>query len=109
MPSTQPDTRHGELGEEEDPAEVRGPALGGERHGRVAGVGERLHLRVGVLVGLVAVAQVDEHAVVAVDVGRPDRLAGDGQDPLALLAGRLGDQLLDPEREALDRRSRRRT
>ena len=55
----------------------------------MAGVGQGLHLGVGVLVGLVAVSQVDEHAVVAIDVGGADRLAGHGQDSLALLAGGL--------------------
>ncbi len=50
-----------------------------------------------------AVAQVDEHAVIAVHARVAERLVGDRQDALAVLAGRLGDQLLDPEPEAVDR------
>ena len=94
--------RGGELGEEEDPAEV-GSAVHSERQRRVPGAGERLHLGVGVRVGVVGVAQVGEHAVVAVGVRVAERLAGHRQDALPLLAGRLGDQLLHPEAEARDR------
>ena len=70
---------------------------------------ERLDLRVEVLVGLVGVAQVDEHAVVAVGGRVAERLVGHRQDALALLAGGLGDQLLDPQAEARDRARRPRT
>ena len=61
------------------------------------------------LVGLVGVAQQGEHPVIAVLAGLADRLLGDRQDPAAVLARRLGDQLLDPQAEALDRRRRRGT
>jgi hypothetical protein len=46
---------------------------------------------------------VDEDPVVAVRVRCAERLVGHGQDALALLAGRLRDELLDPEPEARDR------
>ena len=71
---------------------------------RVAGLAQRRDLGVGRLVGRVAVAQVQEGAVVAVDAGVADRLVGDRQDALALLARRLRDELLDPQPEGLQRR-----
>ena len=43
-----------------------------------------------------------EDTVAPVHLGRPQRLFGDGQDPLPLLAGALRDQLLDPQPEAPD-------
>ena len=49
-------------------------------------------------------AQVDEEAVVAVDLRRAQRLAVHGQDALALFAGALGEQLLQPGAEGGDRR-----
>ena len=45
---------------------------------------------------------VDEEAIVAVALGRADGLEIDRDDPLAFLARRLGDQLLDPRAEARD-------
>ena len=69
----------------------------------MAGGAERLDARVGVGVGAVLVAQVHEHAVVAVGVGLEQRLVGHRQDAAALLAGALGDELLDPQAEARDR------
>ncbi len=53
--------------------------------------------------GSSSLLEVGEHAVVAVALGVPDRLVGHRQDSLVLLAGRLGDQLLDPQAEAPDR------
>ena len=52
-------------------------------------------------------AQIDEEAVVAVDGGVAERLAVDRDQALAVLAGRLGDQLLDPGAEIGDARARR--
>src|SRR5205807_1410767 len=43
-----------------------------------------------------------EDTVAPVHLGRAQRLCGDGQDPLPLLAGALRDQLLDPQPEAPD-------
>ncbi len=45
---------------------------------------------------VVTQAQVDEDAVVAVDLGRAQRLTDNWQDAAALFAGALGDELLDP-------------
>jgi hypothetical protein len=67
-----------------------------ERERGVPGAGKCRDLGVRVRVGVVGVAQVGEHAVVAVHVRVAERLAGHGQDALPLLAGGLGDQLLDP-------------
>jgi hypothetical protein len=47
---------------------------------------------------------VHEDAVVAVAVGLADGLVGHGQDPRAVLARRLGDELLEPQPEAADLR-----
>ena len=49
-----------------------------------------------------------EDPVLAVDLGRAQRLAGHGQDSLPFLAGALGDQLFRPEAEARDARARAR-
>src|SRR2546427_5189500 len=43
-----------------------------------------------------------EDTVAPVHLVRAQRLLGDGQDPLPLLAGALRDQLLDPQPEAPD-------
>ncbi len=48
------------------------------------------------VVGVVGQGQEHEIAVVTVGVGPGDRLADDRNDPLAGLAGALGDELLDP-------------
>ena len=52
--------------------------------------------------GVGAEAQRDEEAVVGVHGGHAERLVADRDDPLALLAGALGDELLGPERKCLD-------
>ena len=51
-------------------------------------------------------ADIDEEAVVAVKVGIAQRLAIDRDQALALLAGRLGDQLLGPCAKIRDFRGR---
>ena len=82
--------------------------MGSERQRRVAGGRKRLdRLRRAPRIGLIGVAQVREHAVGAVHARVAERLVGDRQDPAALLAGRLGDQLLDPQPEALRSAARR--
>ena len=48
--------------------------------------------------------EADEDAVVAVPVGRAERLEVDRHDPDAVLAGTLGDQLLEPGTERRDLR-----
>ena len=74
-----------------------------ERQRRMARLRDRLDLGVEVGVGLVGVAQVDEHAVLAV-LGRvSQRLVGHRQDALALLAQALGHELLGPQAKARDR------
>ena len=50
------------------------------------------------------VMQVQEDAVAAVGLRRAERLVGHRQHALAVLARRLGDQLLDPQPVGLDRR-----
>jgi hypothetical protein len=45
----------------------------------------------------------DEEAVGAVVRGNAERLSVHGQDSRALFSGALGDELLDPEPEAIDR------
>ena len=52
--------------------------------------------------GSVLDAERDEEAVGAVDGGRADGLALDGDDADALFAGRLGDQLFEPGAEGGD-------
>ena len=47
-------------------------------------------------------ADGDEQPVVAVDRGRPERLADDRHDAGAVLAGGLGEQLLEPQPEGGD-------
>jgi hypothetical protein len=51
----------------------------------------------------VAGGDVHEHAVLAVLGGGHERLVGDRQDPAALLARRLGHELLRPQPERLER------
>jgi hypothetical protein len=50
--------------------------------------------------GRLQVREVGEHAVLAVAVGLADGLVGDREDARAVLAGRLGEQLLEPQPEA---------
>ncbi|MCZ7535646.1 MAG: hypothetical protein M5T61_06730 [Acidimicrobiia bacterium] len=55
--------------------------------------------------GVVAVR--DEDPVVAVDLRAAERLTHYGEDPDARLAGRLGDELFEPETERRHRRRNR--
>src|SRR5439155_7088215 len=50
-----------------------------------------------------AVADVDEHAVLAVRLGIDERLLGDRQDAGSALAGGLRHELLEPQPEARQR------
>ena len=83
----------GQLPEQHLAAEVERAAVAELDH-RVAGVGQRREA--------VVLADADEEPVVAVDLGRAEPLAGDGDHPGALLAGGLGEELLEPEPERLD-------
>ena len=65
----------------------------------MACVAERLEASVGAGVGALGVAEVDEDTVGAVALGLKQGLIGHGQDAATVLAGALGDQLLDPEAE----------
>ena len=73
---------------------------------RMAGGRQRVELRVGARspVARRVMREADEDAIVAVDARRRERLADDGHDAVAVLAGALGDELLDPVAEALERR-----
>ena len=51
-------------------------------------------------IGRARETEMDEHAVAAVDLGRPGHLAFDRDDALALLAERFGDELFQPPPEA---------
>ena len=53
-------------------------------------------------VGGLLQTEIGEDAVVAVGLGRPEALAVDGDDALALLAGGLGDELLEPCAEIVE-------
>ena len=48
--------------------------------------------------------QIDEDAVIPINIGTPYRLADDGQDAFTLFAGALCDKLFDPVAEARNRR-----
>jgi hypothetical protein len=67
------------------------------------GGAERGEPLVGLWIGLLPVAQLEEYTVRAVGLASQQRLVGDRQDAAALLAGALRDQLLDPQAEARDR------
>ena len=101
-PSTQPATATANSAKKK----IRPRSIGAmdrESQRRMARLRDRLDLRVEVGVGLVGVAQVDEHAVLAV-LGRiPQRFVRHRQDPLALLAQALGHELLGPQPKARDR------
>ena len=58
----------------------------------------------GAFVALALDLQGDEHPVVAVDLGRTRRLAVDRHEAGALLAGALGEELLEPGAQRGDRR-----
>ena len=57
-------------------------------------------------IGFAAGPQIDEEAVAAVDIRRAERLAIDRNKSVAVLAGRLGDQLLGPGAEIRNFRRR---
>ena len=75
-------------------AQVGEAAVERQHHDGVAGVGQRAQRR-----GVRVVAQRHEQAVVAVGLGPGERLAHDGHHARAVLARRLGQQLLEPEAE----------
>src|SRR3954451_2759709 len=68
---------------------------------RMTGCGERLELGLRLLIpgGVGAGRDTDEYAVAAVRIGAAQRLGSDRQDADAVLAGALGDELLDPHPE----------
>ena len=70
---------------------------------RVSRALERLHHAVLMLVRRGREPEVHEEAVRAVDLGRAEGLAVDGDQPLPLLASRLGEELLEPRAEVVDR------
>ena len=97
--------RHGggHLPAEELPPE-RGQAVDGDADDRLSRAFERRDG--GILRGVpVAEANVDEEPIGAVGLGRPDRLQVDRDDSLAVLARRLGHELLDPGAERGDGRA----
>ena len=71
---------------------------------RVAGVDECLQLGAVLEDGLIGRPKPDEDTVIAEDLGAAEWLARDGDNAPAFLAGALGNQVLDPEAERLERR-----
>ena len=57
-------------------------------------------------IGLGRQPHIDEQAVLAVDLGVPERLGVDWHEPLAELSGRLREKLLEPGAEIGDARRR---
>src|SRR5262249_19892888 len=53
-------------------------------------------------IGLVLEAQICEHSIVAVDLRRSERFAIHRDDALAVLAGGLGNELLEPRTEIVN-------
>src|SRR5262245_30477852 len=102
MPSTQPTVAIANSAKKKIRPRSDGPSMSRTITGWPAS--QSGALGVGVLVRVLAVAQVQEDAIVAVRLGRPDGLVDDRHDALAVLARRLGDELLDPEPERLQRR-----
>ena len=72
-------------------------------HGMASGQESR-DFRVQTRIGSAVQAHVSKDAVAAVDRGRGDGFAIHGRDSLALLAGGLGDQLLQPRAQVGDLR-----
>src|SRR5207247_10509671 len=85
---------------------LAGVVWGVERRGEGGGAGgeEGVERCLGGSVLLARKRERYEGTVARVHLGRTQRLFGDGQDPLPLLAGALRDQLLDPQPEAPDPR-----
>ena len=70
---------------------------------RVAGSFERGQLGVDISgLGRLRVNE-REHAIITVNVGRTQRLAGDWHDALSFFAGALGNQLFDPKSQRIER------
>ena len=105
MPRISAGDRHGELPQHELRAHVVDVAELEPLH-REAGLLERRHLRRLPSVVLVEDVQRHELAVGAVHVGPAERLHVHREETLALLAGALGDELLEPRAEVADQRRR---
>ena len=84
----------GQLPQQHLAAEVDEMAAEGHHGHRVAGLGQGVQLA-----GAEVVAQRHEQPVVAVCVGPGQRLAHDRHHAGAVLAGRLGEELLEPQAE----------
>ena len=69
----------------------------------MAGRRQSLDRLIQALVWIVAVAQVYEHPVIAVDVRTAQWLICHRKDPSTVLSGRLRHQLFDPQAKALER------
>ena len=67
-----------------------------EGYHRVAGTGESVEARGAAVIGIAGEGEFDEDSIVVVNAGIAQRLAVDGHDALAFLAGALGDELFDP-------------
>src|SRR5439155_844192 len=76
---------------------------GRQRDARDRMTGRRECVKDGVVGRLILRAQRDEQTIVAVYVRRPERFARNRDQPLAVLAGRLRDELLGPRTEVGDR------
>ena len=106
IPSAQPATAVANSAKKKIRPRSPAPPLNDPRGGRVPGAAERLDLRVHVLVRLVLVAEVREHAVVAVDVrGRRAARPPPAGCPCPPCPS-TRRQLLDPQAEARDRLGR---
>src|SRR6202034_4274867 len=79
--------------------EILGPR-GRDREHWMSVLRKRLDLPLELGVGRVYVGQVGEHAVIAVDGGLAEWLVGDRKYAGTMLAGGLGDELLEPQPEA---------
>ena len=73
-----------------------------DAHDRMARFFERGDFGVLIGVGALIQAKISEDAVVAIDLGRAQLFAIDRNDALALLAGGLGNQLLEPRAQIGD-------
>ena len=74
-------------------------SLSGDSNHRMAGFRQRIDGVILRRIRPVFQTDVGEHAVVAVDFGRSQRLAIHRNDSLAVLAGGFGHQLLEPGAE----------